>query len=138
MLEPVGSIRYYSLMGSSVDIAKVRQFLREKEARRRQRIEKRLRKAQRDFERIIQLIVSRYGPEKIYQWGSLVHTEHFSEISDIDIAVEGLGSAERYFSLAREAEELTDLPLDLVELEKIHPLHAESIRKKGKLIYERH
>jgi len=33
--------------------------------------------------------------------------------------------------------ELTDFPLDLVELERIETVHAESIRRNGRLVYER-
>jgi len=34
------------------------------------------------------------------------------------------------------ARALTDFPLHLVELEKIEPLHAESIRRKGRVVYD--
>lgn len=30
---------------------------------------------------------------------------------------------------------MTDFPLDIVELEKIDPIHSTSIKKKGKLVY---
>jgi len=36
-----------------------------------------------------------------------------------------------------EADEMTDFPLDIVQIEKIDPIFGDSIRKKGKLIYER-
>ena len=50
--------------------------------------------------------------------------------------MEGLRSAEEFSELLRDAEALTDFPLDVVRLEKIDPLHAESIRRKGRKIYE--
>ena len=65
------------------------------------------------------------APVRIYQWGSLLRREPFSEISDIDLAVEGLDDSGSFFILLSEADEMSDL------------LHAESIVKKGKLIYER-
>jgi len=40
------------------------------------------------------MIVREYKPLRIYQWGSLLEDRHFSEISDIDIAVEGITDAE--------------------------------------------
>ncbi len=120
-----------------VDIEEVRGFLDRRAKKHKNRLMKRLDRAQRDFDRIIQRIINKYDPLRIYQWGSLLHPEDFSEISDIDIALEGIASTEQFFSLLSEADELTDFPLDVVELEKIHPLHAESIRKKGRLVYER-
>jgi hypothetical protein len=51
--------------------------------------------------------------------------------------VEGLETANQIFSLYHEAETMTRFSLHIVELEKIHPAYAESIRKRGKLVYER-
>jgi predicted nucleotidyltransferase len=90
-----------------------------------------------DARAIIKMIAERYRPRRIYQWGSLLAPGDFRDYSDIDIAVEGLDSAERFFALYRDAEALTRFPLDLVELEKIEPIHAETIRQKGKIVYER-
>jgi len=120
-----------------VDIEEVRGFLDHRAKLHKKLLKKLFDRAQRDFDKIIQRITNKYEPLRIYQWGSLLHPEDFSEISDIDIAVEGITSTEQFFSLLSAADELTDFPLDIVELEKIHPLHAESIRKKGRLVYER-
>jgi len=120
-----------------VDIEEVRSFLDRRAKQHKNLLKKRFDRAQRDFDRIIQRIINKYDPLRIYQWGSLLHQEDFSEISDIDIAVEGIASTEQFFSLLSEADELTDFPLDMIELEKINPLHAESIKKKGRLVYER-
>ena len=106
-------------------------------ARGRRRAEGRRRlweQATQDADRIIALIVREFRPARIYQWGSIVHPEHFAEYSDIDIAVEGLpGGAAEYFRLLAEAEELTSFPLDIVELEHIEPEFAELIRTYGVL-----
>jgi len=128
--------KYYMCM-KPVNIEEVRGFLDHRAKQHKKLLMKRLDLAQRDFDRIIQRIIDKYYPLRIFQWGSLLHPEDFSEISDIDIAVEGIASTEQFFSLLSEADELTDFPLDIVELEKIHPLHAESIRKKGRIVYER-
>lgn len=93
-------------------------------------------KACADFKKILDHIISLYKPKRIYQWGSLLHPESFKEYSDIDIALEGLTSPRDFFALLDTADSLTSFNLDIVQLEKIHPLHAESIKKKGKLIYE--
>ncbi len=62
--------------------------------------------------------------------------EQFDENSDIDIAIEGILDATRYFALLGDAMELTRFPIDIVQLEKIEPEFAELILLKGKIIYE--
>ena len=122
---------------SPIDMNRVRKFLSDKEKRRNQSLMDRLRKAQSDFQRIVDHLVQSFNPLRIYQWGSLIETEHFSEISDIDIALEGIRDPEEYFNILGDAMKMTDFRLDIVEMEKIGKENAEHIRKKGKLIYER-
>ena len=118
-------------------IREAREFIRRKCARERAENRRLFEKAWQDFDNIVALIIGNYNPVRIYQWGSLLTQRHFCGISDIDIAVEGIGSAERYFRMIGESAELTTFPLDIVEIEKIDPVHAESIRRKGRLVYER-
>ncbi|MFA5205819.1 MAG: nucleotidyltransferase domain-containing protein [Lentisphaeria bacterium] len=120
-----------------VDPRAAARHLRERERGRRRRLRGKWCQAQRDFLRIRDVIVNKYAPARIYQWGSLLAPERFSEISDIDIAVEGIRSAEDYFSMLGDVMELTRFPVDLVELDKIDPLHAASIRQHGHLAYSR-
>ena len=119
------------------DIAATRRFLADKRRKRERLLNKRFEQALRDFNSIIQTITSKYDPDVIYQWGSLLNRGAFSEISDIDIAVAGLKSAESFFSLCHDAEELTDFPLDVVEIERIEPEFKELIIEYGKKVYER-
>jgi predicted nucleotidyltransferase len=93
--------------------------------------------AQRDFERIVEHIRLRYKPRKIYQWGSLLDLSRFSEISDIDIALEEIDGPEEYFAILGDAMKMTDFPLDIVEMKNLDPETAAEIRKKGRLVYER-
>lgn len=83
------------------------------------------------------MIWKSYKPMAIYQWGSLLNRDWFSDISDIDIALAGHITAEAFFEMYGKAMEMTDFPLDIVELDKIHPVHAQSIREKGRLVYGR-
>ena len=119
------------------EIEMMQSFLRRRSARRKALLEAGLAEARRDFDVIVAHLIREYRPLRIYQWGSLLHPEHFSEISDIDVAVEGLSDPLAGLRAAAEAERLTDFPVDLVELERIHPAHAESIRREGRLVYER-
>lgn len=120
-----------------VAVNDVRAFLEKKQKTRDQRRAGLLDTAQKDAESIIEMLVRKYDPLRIYQWGSLVYTENFSECSDIDIALEGLSDPLDGLRALDDASLMTDLPVDLVELERIHPAHAESIRLEGKLVYER-
>ncbi len=124
-------------MKQTVDINEAKQFLKNKAAKRNANLDKLFKKASEDFENIVSVISSDFNPARIYQWGSLLNRDNFSEISDIDIAVEGLADAEQIFKLYKKAEKMTDLPLDIVEMERIDHLHQESIKRKGKLVYER-
>ncbi len=119
-----------------MDIKKIKETLLKREQAKRQAELKRFAAATDDFSAIIQMIISRYSPKKIVQWGSLLHPEQFDENSDIDIAVQGITDAERYFALLGDAMQMTCFPLDIVQLEKIEPEFAELILLKGKIIYE--
>jgi predicted nucleotidyltransferase len=119
------------------DYHKARKFLGNRIEVSRRRKRWLFQKAWQDFDSILKLIIDQYNPKRVYQWGSLLSEEDFCEISDIDIAVEGIESAETFFRLFGEVMGLTDFPLDLVEIDKIDPLHADSIRLKGRLVYER-
>ena len=123
---------------SDFDYGAARQFLRRRDETRRAALRRRLSTARRDFDRIVKLTVEWYHPERIYQWGSLLDQRTFAEWSDIDIAVEGITSAEQFLALYKEASELTGFELDLVQLEKAYPAYAASIRERGRLVYERH
>ncbi|GAB6057692.1 hypothetical protein [Desulfonatronum parangueonense] len=86
------------------------------------------RRAAEDAKQIISMIVDEFDPVAVYQWGSILEANSFSDISDIDIAVEGLGSAERFFALVARAEIMTDFPLNIVEMEHVEPEYAHLIR----------
>ena len=92
-------------------------------------------KAAQDADRIVEAIAREFDPKSVYQWGSVLTPESFDEHSDIDIAVEGLGSARRYFELLARAESLTGFPLDIVEMEHVEPAYAALIRRHGRRRY---
>ena len=79
----------------AVDSAAAARWLASRNEQRRERLRGLLQAAQRAAARIISAIAEQYQPRRIYQWGSLLHTERFREISDIDIAIEGLECDER-------------------------------------------
>ena len=120
-----------------VDLDQVRAFLAERERRRCARIDERYAQATRDAGAIVSEIAAQVNPRRIYQWGSLLERKRFSEISDLDIAVEGLNGPAEFFQVLGIAMNGTALPVDVVELEKVPADIAERIRKRGMLVHER-
>jgi len=119
------------------DMTKARENLkkrREEAAKERKEL---FYKAEDDCKAIIQMIIEHFNPARIYQWGSLLNKEMFTDYSDIDIALEGMGPIEDVIELERRAEKMTDFPLDIIELEKVPAAHADTIRLKGICVYER-
>ena len=121
--------------GMTVDPAHTVAFLRRREADRQRELDERFQAAWEEFHRIVEMVTGEFAPRRIWQWGSLLHRPRFSERSDIDIALEGLGSAERLFQVYARAEELSTFPLDIVELERIEPEYAHLIRTSGRLVH---
>ena len=119
----------------SVNIAEVRDFLLQKDRRVKEQRIALFKQASDDFTRMINHISRHYGHVTVYQWGSLLHPEDFDELSDIDIALAGVGSAEVFFKIYGELMKMTDFPLDIVELEKTDPTYSSLIKKKGRLVY---
>ena len=120
-----------------VDLDQVRAFLAERERRRCARIDERYAQATRDAGAIVSEIAAQVNPRRIYQWGSLLDRKRFSEISDLDLAVEGLNGPAEFFQILGIAMNGTALPVDVVELEKLPADVAERIRKRGALVHER-
>ena len=120
-----------------VDLDQVRAFLADKERRRRTRIDERYAQATRDAQAIVSEIAAQVNPRRIWQWGSLLDRKRFSEISDVDIAVEGLNGPAEFFQALGIAMNATTLPVDVVELEKLPADIAERIRTRGVLVHER-
>ena len=119
------------------DLDRVRAFLRAKEDRRRARIDVLFERATGEAEAIIAQIARELKPRRIYQWGSLLDRARFTEISDIDIAVEGLRGPEEYFRSVGIALDRATVHVDVVEMEKLPADVAEYIKRRGKVVHER-
>ena len=120
-----------------VDLRRARAFLADREERRRERLDESYAQATRDARAIVSEIAAQVNPRRIYQWGSLLDRRRFSEISDLDIAVEGLNGPAEFFRVLGIAMNATVLPVDVVELEKLPADVAERIRMRGALVHER-
>ncbi len=119
------------------DVQRAKKHLESRQAERREELELLREQALKDMHRIVEMLIAVYNPRRVYSWGSVHKPGTFSRVSDIDIAVEGLAGPIEGLHAQGDAEELTEFPVDLVELERVHPLHAETIRARGKLLYDR-
>lgn len=122
---------------SEAELRRMRLNLERRASVRRTELALRLKEARDDFERIVDHVWQQYQPKRIYQWGSLIEDGHFSERSDIDIAVEGIRGASDFLAILRDAQAMTRFPVDVVQIETIHPAYAESIRARGRIVRER-
>ena len=75
-----------------------------------------------DAQAIIEMIAHRYA------------SQHFSEASDIDLAVAGV-DAVTFLHLIGDAEALTDFSLDILRWEEVPPVFQKTILAKGKVVY---
>ena len=117
--------------------SQIRAFAEKKHARIQAECVRLHAKAAADAARIVAMIAERYQPARIVQWGSVLDARLFRTYSDIDVAVEGVTDPERFFAMLRDAEALTTLPVDIVQLEHVEPEYRQLILDKGQVVYER-
>ena len=121
----------------AVDSVAAARWVTARQARRRDALQARLQSAQRDAARIIAAVAAECRPRRIYQWGSLVHTERFTDVSDIDIAIEGMNCGEHVLAaMHARAERMTGLAVDLVVMERLEPGRADLIRRFGSIAWQ--
>jgi len=94
----------------SVDPQDARRFLEQKAHEREASLDQRFEDAWAEARSVITMLAKEYGYLRIWQWGSLLDRRRFSEISDIDIAVEGVPDTATFFELYGKAMSLTTLP----------------------------
>ena len=125
------------LFAHTVSPESARRFLEEKRSKRQAEWNRLFQTATRDCDEIVRMIIEKYHPRRIRQWGSLLHPELFRDYSDIDLAVEGVDDPAAFFEMLGDAERLTEFPLDILDFDRIEKAFADIIRMKGKIIYER-
>ena len=120
-----------------VDIKAAARFQRERAARIAAARRRRWEAAEADARRIVEMIVDRYRPAAVYQWGSVLRPDRFTELSDIDIAVKGVLDVRQFSALLGDAETMTDFPIDIVQVERIEPEFRDLIVTYGRCMHER-
>jgi predicted nucleotidyltransferase len=121
----------------AVDPAVAARFIRERQHQRQASLAALEARARGDARRIIDWIIRTWQPGEVWQWGSLTRPGQFREWSDIDIAVSGLAGPLDGLRMAETAATMTSFPVDLVELDRIDPRHAKTIRSEGIQLYDR-
>ena len=71
---------------------------------------------------------AQFGLEKVYIFGSLTKPRGFTDLSDIDVAVEQL-PGEQYFKFAASLSASLGRDVDVIELNRCH--FADKIRREG-------
>ena len=125
-------------MNSHQRVSQVQETVAFLQRRAKEQEKKRLRlweQAREDAEQILQYWIETYQSTRVWQWGSLLKREEFSEISDLDFAVEGLNSVQM-LQLLTDAEERSDFPIDLLHWETLTPSVQQLIKLRGRIVYE--
>lgn len=101
-----------------------------------QDLRKRAQSAREAAEVCARLLVERYGARRVYLFGSLLDRKRFHQLSDVDLAVEGLGPGRLYWrALAEVWEHLPrGIELNLIPLEESRPELVARILKEGELL----
>ncbi len=94
-------------------------------------------KANAEADRAVALIIERYEPRRVIQWGSVLRPERFTEISDIDIAVEGITDPETLSRLETDVLAIVSFPLHLIPFEQVILVYQQDILSRGRVIYDR-
>lgn len=124
-------------MQTTFDIDAARQSQRHRTEATQAALDRRFEQAQADFRTITRMIVQKYCPARLYQWGSLLDRERFTAVSDIDIGIEGVVDPAAFFGLLSDADELSRFPVHIVQMDRIEPEFREIIKQRGRVVYER-
>jgi len=94
-------------------------------------LDRRYAKARRVARRAADLLREHFGATRVILFGSLAHGLWYSEISDIDLACEGLASEAYLLAVARLQDISDEFKFDLVPLDSCRPDLREAILKEG-------
>lgn len=119
-----------------IDIAAVAARFREEDLRIREARARRHAEARRQLGAAVD--VAKGFPEvtRIRVSGSVVRPDRFTEMSDIDLCIEGVASPETWLRLERALLDVVEVPLDLVRWESLIEPHRESITARGEVVYD--
>ena len=96
------------------------------------------RKAKIVSQKAAEILVEKFGANKVYLIGSLKSKDEFQQASDIDLVVEGL-KAEKYFKALSFIWGLLPkgMKLDLIPLEETDGYFRSNILEEGIILYDK-
>lgn len=118
------------MQGRATDIDALAQAWRkraEDQARARTELAQR---ARAEATELARLLVTRYGAQRVYLFGSLVASGPFRETSDIDLAAQGI-PADLFVKASADLARSSSFPVDLVPLETCSPTLRRVIAAEG-------
>ena len=119
-----------------IDISRVAARMREQDDQQARERSRRYAEARRQLDAAIAVAAGFPEVRRIRVWGSLLRPDRFTELSDIDLCVEGVRSPEVWSRLERALLDTVTMPLDLVRWETLMEPHRESILARGEVVYE--
>ena len=78
---------------------------------------------------VVRVLRDDFDVRSVFVFGSLA-TGSFTEESDVDLAIEGLGES-RTYQAERCVLSILQVPVDLLRFEELDPRFAEAIRAEG-------
>ncbi|MBE3582392.1 MAG: nucleotidyltransferase domain-containing protein [Thermoanaerobacteraceae bacterium] len=116
----------------SDDITSLREAWRRRAERERQAAVNRRREALAKARRAARWLKEKYGVNRVYLYGSLAWSRHFTPHSDIDLFVEGFTPKELYWRMWSEVEAITTpFPPSIVLAEDALPGLRDEVKKRG-------
>jgi predicted nucleotidyltransferase len=77
------------------------------------------------------MLRSRFGAKRVVVFGSMAHEAWFDQVSDVDLAVEGLKGAEYWQAWGDVEELIADRQVDLIDIETASESLKRAIDHKG-------
>jgi len=77
------------------------------------------------------MLKSRFGVKRVVLFGSLAHASWFIPDSDVDIAVEGLLTADYWQAWGLVEEIINDRPVDFIQIESLGESLRRAIERHG-------
>lgn len=99
----------------------------------RQKNQRIIRNALREAGRLAHILVKKFGAQAVVLYGSLAQGRYFDEISDIDLAVKGMG--DNYFRAYGYCIRLSKFNVDVRVYDDMPRSMKLRIDKEGRLLY---
>jgi predicted nucleotidyltransferase len=110
-------------------------YWRDRQAREKQLHQELAQQARQEVQQIVNWLVQHYPIERVILFGSLAR-DRFVADSDIDLAVEGLPSAD-YFAILAQVNQPASRWVDLKLWEDLDPHFKNRVLETGEVVYAR-